>query len=198
MRKLLFIIALISSMNCRAQQVLLDKQENNGDRAIVTTSVIFTKDKGFLGSGASHEIFMQLNRFRRGNVYVDEYSICFPQISTRRWSLDVGRRMLLKTQKDSAIEIANTIPVSESDNTYEIISNYTFYTIHPLYGVSSEQINQIIKGGIKKLRIETNSGAYDLAPNDKSKFWNFSLAVKMCYDCIQKRLSYNNDIHNNF
>lgn len=198
MKKLLLTIALMGSLTCGAQQAILDKQEANGNRAIVTTSVIFTKDKGIFGSGASREIFMQLNRFKRDSSYVDEYTICFPQISTQRWSLDVGRKMLLKTQSDSVIEIANVIPVRESDNTYEIESNYTFYTMHPLYGVNSNQIQQIIKGKIKKLRIETNYGAYDLQPNDNSKFWDFSLAVKMCYDCIQKRLAYNRDIHSGF
>lgn len=198
MRKLLFIIALMASLGCGAQQIILDKQEANQERCIVTSSVIFTRQKGFLGSGAEFKIFMQLNRFKRNNIYIDEYSICFPQVSTRRWSLDVGRKMLLKTQEDSVIELSNTIPMTEADDTYEIIGDYTFYTIHPLYGVSANQIKQIINGQIKKLRIETNAGAYDLQPNDKSKFWNFSLVVKMCYDRIQKQLQYNNDIHNGF
>jgi len=198
MKKLLFVILLMGTLACHAQQVIMDKQEANGDRDIATSSVIFTQDKGLLGTGVKYDISMMFSRTKHDSLYSDSYLILLPLKLLTSRSLDVGRKLLLKTQNDSIIELVNTLPIKTTDNAYEIIGHTIVYTLEPYYGAGPSQIQQIINGGIKKLRIELNTGAFDLQPNDKNKFWNFSLAVKMCYDCIQKRLKYNNDLRNGF
>lgn len=178
-----------------AQGISYDKQEVNGDRVIVTSLCKFAKQKSsFLSGSAEWNVMMKYISVNK------KYGICIPLISMNRENLSAGRKLLIKFENDSTLELSNINNILTSDNTFDIIGGITFYNLYPIYDVSTDKLNLIMKNRVTKLRIEVEwgKGYIDIEQNDYKKIWNFSGVVNDCYNAIKKRLSVNNDIHNGF
>jgi len=197
MKKLLLFLLLIPAF-ANAQDIAYDKQEANGNRSIVTSFVKFAKEKGW--TGAEYKIMMDYTGIVNGSSLIKKYYISIPLTLLEREKLSRGRKLLIKFENGNILELANAINVFESDNTYEIIGGMTFYYLHPMYEMSQEQLDSIVKNRVTKLRIETETGKgyFDIDQNSCTKLWNFSGTISKFYNDIQSRLSINNDIHKDF
>lgn len=86
------------------------------------------------------------------------YGIAVSVAFKSEFSVKKGMRLLLKDKDNNVIELR------AMDNAYSLIKNvdafHYIYFLNAFYEVSEESLSQLC-GGIKKMRLENSSGAFD-------------------------------------
>lgn len=181
---LLLVVVLLVSFAGKAQKIDYDKQEQNGDRTLGTSSMKF----GSSLLGSESKLFMVYVKDQNGLCI----SITIPLSNYVRKELSVGRKLLIKLDNDSILSLINIQNITQLNNDYIMVGSVIVYHMYPTYEIKSDQLTALMKHKAVKLRIETEDGYTDLDSR------NFSKVISKCYDTIQKRLSINHDLHNGF
>lgn len=155
MKKTTFLLAvLLVALNTFAQKIESDNTKD-GERTIICSheNVRSIKDK------IVFSVALCLNQNKSGENY---YNLSLKTTSLSPITVPKGGKLLMKLLDDSIIELST---IMEYDGTVRDVHNvngyvYSDYTIFPSFLLTTEQIEQICKG-VKKIRLETSTGAVD-------------------------------------
>lgn len=186
MKKILFLFLLALYSINSLSQVTVNKVEQDGSRIILTeefriydyklTSCGFARLNCVIDSNGEENYFLGLT--------LNEGIMTFNK----------GRKLLLKFQDDSIMELENIEEIELTDNKLEQSLSHSFYLVYPEYPVTKEQIQNIINNEIVKIRIENNSEYFDR--NIKKN--KFSKGIKSAYEDIQEKKLTKKDIYEGF
>ncbi len=186
MRKILFIfIVLFTYTATYAQKVSIDKMENDGSRVITSeASNLYRKLVSAAGFHLSYVLLSSGNEFWYIQLTLNE----------GKYTMDKGRKLLIKTDKDEIIELENYKVIGPADYEYNVTRYGTDYYIKPGYNISEEQIKQLCSSNVVKIRIETNIENIDREIKPKK----FAKAIKEMYDAICKAKSQSKTVYDGF
>ncbi|MCD7713692.1 MAG: hypothetical protein LUI08_01985 [Prevotella sp.] len=163
----------------------MDKAEADGTRNIATSSATLYQS---MFSAAS---------FQLGCIAQDDGEIIYILYFTLdegKMQIDKGRKLLIKLENDSIVELESATKIGPADYTFDVDRGVTSYYVKPLYIISEEDIENICKGNAKKIRIENNIGNIDR----EIKKNNFSTKLEKMYAVIKEALSEKKDVYSGF
>lgn len=178
-------ICLFASYSSFAQ-IHMDKVEEDGSRIIITSSKNIYK--GWLNAAAVCLVYATLPEQEYETI---ELSLT---LNEGKMQFDKGRKLLLKFNDGSIMELSNSEHIGPTDYTYAVTSEGTDYYTHPRYPITKEQITEIVRKEVVKIRIENNVGYFDR----EIKRNKFSDAIMTLYKAIYIRKQTNNNVYNNF
>ena len=128
MKKILFLILLALYSINSLSQVTVDKAEQDGSRIMLTeefriydyklTSCGFARLNCVIDSNGEENYFIGLT------------------LNEGRMTISKGRKLLLKFQDDSVMELENTEEIELIDNKREQSLSHSFYLVYPEYYVT--------------------------------------------------------------
>lgn len=172
MKRVFTSILLVASMAgiANAQNISVDKVEENGTRYIVTSDSRI----GSLGDLGLKSVT------ENGNT---EYFVNLTLTNNTITEISKGRKLLLKLKNGEIIILENTVDICEKANkSIEGTQNSKFYYISPSYKVSENDLKKIANGEVVKVRIDKNYGNRDVEINNNA----FSSKIKAYYDNIKE------------
>ncbi len=186
--KKFFVLVILTSFSLlsfsQSKGIFYDKTDD-GIRTIITDNEnLYTK----FGEGCDFYLVY---------AYKDDiglYNLVLSLRRTKTEQFDVGRKLLIKFDDGSTMELSNSNRIGRADYTYTVLSGGTLYYMKPCYQITQEQIETICSKNPIKIRIENNMEYYDR--NIKSK--KFSQGLKKQYDNIKYAMTIDNDIHEGF
>lgn len=170
---ILFLILVLANVyNGFAQQnVSKDKMEEDGSRVILSKSYnLYTK----LTSAAGYYLAYVKNA--SGS---EEWSFEIT-LNEGKLTIERGRKLLIKTDNGNIMELENNKEIGRSDYDYNVSKYGTSYYISPSYIITEEQLNELLRSNIIKVRIETNGGSIDRDIKPKK----FAKSLKEMYEAI--------------
>lgn len=174
-------VTMVALLTTSCASLRIDKVESDGSRFLSTKdSRLYT---GFSTGGAfaltclvskdgvaTYSLRLVLNE---GNIRISE-----------------GRKLMLKTDSGKIIELKNLFYVGPG--SYEDVYPNVIAAVY--YGLTEEQINQIIKGNIVKIRIETDGDKIDHNMNSNQ----LSSGLKEKYEAIKVALKEKKTVYSDF
>ena len=191
---LLSMVITIAAMQLSAQQIVVDKVEENGTRLIVTQKVY----SGYPG------IYVGLSSYRVkiGQSDTTVYKLSIRYGSQNKRQISVGRKLLLKLSDNNIITLENAEEIGATDYTSELVQPGTYYErmvyyVFPDYDITESQISQICKNEVIKIRLEYNSGEYTIEETKRKKN-KFATVIRNAYSEIQETYKTEKDIYTDF
>ena len=157
-RFLIYMFAFIAiAINSNAQFV--DRLNQNGKREI--SSKYEKLYESLTGMGVYNLILVQ------DNENTDEISIYLHlQLREGDVIMSEGRKLLIKFDDDSIMELSNLCEVSPSFYTYGGLHHDAILS-HPIYLLSSDNLASLLNKNAVKIRIDTDKGYFDKKINEK-------------------------------
>ena len=190
---MLFI--LMTAVQIKAQDVVVDKVEENGCRFVITNKAFSGFQKIYIGMGSYYVKTDQLD----STVY--NLDILF-RTNSNSITIAKGRKLLLKLSNETIIILENTEQINVGDYEFDVVqltagSTLTMYEYLPSYQLTQEQLNQICNDEVVKIRLEYDTDEYTIEETKRKKN-KFSTAVRTAYDNIQKAYSKQKNIYSDF
>ena len=182
MKKVIFgFVTMIALLTTSCASLRIDKVESDGSRFLSTKdSRLYT---GFSTGGA----FALTCLVSKDGVMTYSLRVVLNEGSVR---ISEGRKLMMKTDSGKIIELTNLFYVGPG--SYEDI--YPNVVAAAYYGLTEEQINQIIKGNIVKIRIETDGKMIDHNLNSNQ----LSSGLKEKYETIKVALKEKKSVYSDF
>lgn len=181
-----FIMLVMCLSNVSAQEITVDKVEQNGVRFIFCSEInpnkMFDKVKIFPFLGAF--------KTKEGE---EIYSLMIRIPSSVPISMNKDAMLLLKTGKDEVIQLHSENECEDKIGRYLEAFKRLEYEITPTYVISEEDLAKF-KDGIKKIRFETVLKVYD----KEFKSDKMGSAILYEYDLIKKAFEKKADIMDGF
>ncbi len=182
-------------------KVETDKQYEDGRRHISTKSVSFA-NTGMRGKVYPTICWLRKSIWDNGT----SYTLVFDIIREGKTLIGEGSRLLLKFDDDSIIELTINNKVDELSNEPNVGRSvfgggmvYTYYTCHPSYSLTEQQIRKIISQEVVKIRMEINTGeGYVDVGTDNTKGLYFSDTLRECYNAIAEKEKQSNGLYDGF
>ena len=162
-----------------------------------STRVIISHSKNLYSEWASGASF-SVEYCQTNNSELWFLSLC---LNEGKRTIDKGRKMLLKFEDGSIIELENCEEIGIADYEYEVTSYGTNYYVYPSYTITEEQIQKIINGNVIKVRIEINTGYLDREIKGKKKKsvkGRMSEDMKEIYDNVKAASLQKKSIYDDF
>lgn len=186
MRKILVLLSIIAcSINCFAQEVYMDKAELDGSRFI--RSKAFNMYSAWMSAAGFCLIYQ---RTSSGS----EFWSLEVTLNEGLHTIEVGRKMLIKTDSGDIFEFENNKYIGPADYEYSVTDLGTNYYLLPSYPITEEQIVKLCSSKVTKVRFETDSGTFDR--DIKSK--KFKKALSEMYESIVAAKSRKNTVYDGF
>lgn len=182
-------------------KVETDKQYEDGRRHISTKSVSFA-NTGMRGKVYPTICWLRKSIWDNGT----SYTLVFDITREEKTLIGEGSRLLLKFDDDSIIELTINNKVDGLSNEPNVGRSvygggmvYTYYTCHPSYSLTEQQIQKIISQEVVKIRMEINTGeGYVDVGTDNTKGLYFSDTLRECYNAIAEKEKQSNGLHDGF
>ena len=182
-------------------KVETDKQYEDGRRHISTKSVSFA-NTGMRGKVYPTICWLRKSIWDNGT----SYTLVFDITREGKTLIGEGSRLLLKFDDDSIIELTINNKVDGLSNEPNVGRSvygggmvYTYYTCHPSYSLTEQQIQKIISQEVVKIRMEINTGeGYVDVGTDNTKGLYFSDTLRECYNAIAEKEKQSNGLHDGF
>lgn len=122
------------------------------------------------------------------------------RIEEYKMTISQGRKFLIKFDDGTVMQLENHTEIGPADYDYKVTSSGTKYSVSPNYVITEDQIMQIIKGNVVKVRIENNTGYIDreMRGFTKKKPSKFPEYLNEMYQNIQQALSSERKITDDF
>lgn len=162
-----------------------------------STRIIMSHSKNLYSEWASGASF-SVEYGKSGNTEVWSIGLC---LNEGKRVIDKGRKLLLKFDDGSIIELENNTEIGPGDYEYEVSKYGTNYYVYPSYNITEEQIQKIIDGNVIKVRIEDNVGYLDREIKGKKKKSvksRMSEDIKELYDNVKAASQQGKSIYDNF
>ena len=182
-------------------KVETDKQYEDGRRHISTKSVSFA-NTGMRGKVYPTICWLRKSIWDNGT----SYTLVFDIMREGKTLIGEGSRLLLKFDDDSIIELTINNKVDGLSNEPNVGRSvygggmvYTYYTCHPSYSLTEQQIQKIISQEVVKIRMEINTGeGYVDVGTDNTKGLYFSDTLRECFNAIAEKEKQSNGLHDGF
>lgn len=182
-------------------KVETDKQYEDGRRHISTKSVSFA-NTGMRGKVYPTICWLRKSIWDNGT----SYTLVFDITREGKTLIGEGSRLLLKFDDDSIIELTINNKVDGLSNEPNVGRSvygggmvYTYYTCHPSYSLTEQQIQKIISQEVVKIRMEINTGeGYVDVGTDNTKGLYFSDTLRECYNAIVEKEKQSNGLYDGF
>ena len=182
-------------------KVETDKQYEDGRRHISTKSVSFA-NTGMRGKVYPTICWLRKSIWDNGT----SYTLVFDITREGKTLIGEGSRLLLKFDDDSIIELTINNKVDGLSNEPNVGRSvygggmvYTYYTCHPSYSLTEQQIQKIISQEVVKIRMEINTGeGYVDVGTDNTKGLYFSDTLRECFNAIAEKEKQSNGLHDGF
>jgi hypothetical protein len=182
-------------------KVETDKQYEDGRRHISTKSVSFA-NTGMRGKVYPTICWLRKSIWDNGT----SYTLVFDITREEKTLIGEGSRLLLKFDDDSIIELTINNKVDGLSNEPNVGRSvygggmvYTYYTCHPSYSLTEQQIQKIISQEVVKIRMEINTGeGYVDVGTDNTKGLYFSDTLRECFNAIAEKEKQSNGLHDGF
>ena len=182
-------------------KVETDKQYEDGRRHISTKGVSFA-NTGMRGKVYPTICWLRKSIWDNGT----SYTLAFDITREEKTLIGEGSRLLLKFDDDSIIELTINNKVDGLSNEPNVGRSvygggmvYTYYTCHPSYSLTEQQIQKIISQEVVKVRMEINTGeGYVDVGTDNTKGLYFSDTLRECYNAIAEKEKQSNGLHDGF
>ena len=179
-------------------KVETDKQYEDGRRHISTKSVSFA-NTGMRGKVYPTICWLRKSIWDNGT----SYTLVFDIMREGKTLIGEGSRLLLKFDDDSIIELTINNKVDGLSNEPNVGRSvygggmvYTYYTCHPSYSLTEQQIQKIISQEVVKIRMEINTGeGYVDVGTDNTKGLYFSDTLRECFNAIAEKEKQSNGLH---
>ncbi len=182
-----FLFASVILSSCSVQKVIqVDKVEGNGKRTIAsknynlymgfTTSIWYNLDCIVLSEGDT-SFFLELTI-----------------IDNSRLQIDKGRKLLIKFEDGTIMELQNFTKIGPGDYQYKVSSGSVNYYMEPFYSITQEQIKQLMTKRASKIRIEHDIDVIDRNITAKK----LSNGISEAYTMIMKALKTTKTIYSDF
>lgn len=156
MRKLIASLLLLASLPMVAQEIVIDDVQS-GVRSTATDFTVCRSvtDKMVLSVGINSIISEE----KKDTTLYLSTKITF----TKPLEINKGGTILLKLSDDSVMELHAATASSGTVRDVHSVNGFTYsdYSITPSFKILPEQLNDIIKKGVKKIRIEISPSFYD-------------------------------------
>lgn len=193
MKKFIFLILAAAGYYSSFAQtggVFSDKTNEDGSRLISSASVNCRN-----GMADRHPMLFAVSRFSMGNEIAWSLEVDFPDGVS--FKIPQGACMLIKLADGSMIELKQTWPTNDTQDIvgkYQDMAKMRLYTMHGSYGVTEEQLSQIAKKGVAKIRVERQADTFD-TEFKKNKVGE---AVAAGYAAVLAAASQNSDVRSGF
>lgn len=194
MKKLALILLLLcvgwSAAFAQTVGIFIDKTESDGSRFIASESVNCRN-----GMSDRHPMFFAVTRFSMDDRVEWHLTVDFSDVKPFR--IPVGGGILIKLSDNSVIELKQTLPTDETTDvvgTYSDMARIRTYTMHGSYAITEAQIAQIAEKGVVKIRVERDSGTFDVNYK-KDKVGG---AVAAAYEAVKDAAAGNSDLRSGF
>lgn len=182
-------------------KVETDKQYEDGRRHISTKGVSFAIT-GMRGKVYPTICWLCKSIWDNGT----SYTLVFDITREEKTLIGEGSRLLLKFDDDSIIELTINNKVDGLSNEPNVGRSvygggmvYTYYTCHPSYSLTEQQIQKIISQEVVKIRMEINTGeGYVDVGTDNTKGLYFSDTLRECFNAIAEKEKQSNGLHDGF
>lgn len=182
-------------------KVETDKQYEDGRRHISTKRVSFA-NTGMRGKVYPTICWLRKSIWDNGT----SYTLVFDITREEKTLIGEGSRLLLKFDDDSIIELTINNKVDGLSNEPNVGRSvygggmvYTYYTCHPSYSLTEQQIQKIISQEVVKIRMEINTGeGYVDVGTDNTKGLYFSDTLRECFNAIAEKEKQSNGLHDGF
>ena len=182
-------------------KVETDKQYEDGRRHISTKGVSFV-NTGMRGKVYPTICWLRKSIWDNGT----SYTLVFDITREGKTLIGEGSRLLLKFDDDSIIELTINNKVDGLSNEPNVGRSvygggmvYTYYTCHPSYSLTEQQIQKIISQEVVKIRMEINTGeGYVDVGTDNTKGLYFSDTLRECFNAIAEKEKQSNGLHDGF
>lgn len=180
-----FVSVILSS--CSVQKVIqVDKTEEDGKRTISSkrynlyrgwsTSIGYNLDCIILAEGDTS--------FFLGLIIQED----------TRLRIDEGRKLLIKFEDGTLMELMNFTRIGPGDYTYSVSSSSVSYYMRPFYSITQEQIKQLMTKRASKIRIEHDIDVIDRNITAEK----MSNGISEAYTIIMKALKTPKTIYSDF
>lgn len=179
-------------------KVETDKQYEDGRRHISTKGV------SFANTGTRGKVYPTICWLRK-SIWDNgtSYTLVFDIMREGKTLIGEGSRLLLKFDDDSIIELTINNKVDGLSNEPNVGRSvygggmvYTYYTCHPSYSLTEQQIQKIISQEVVKIRMEINTGeGYVDVGTDNTKGLYFSDTLRECFNAIAEKEKQSNGLH---
>lgn len=161
MKKLILLVLLFVPIISSAQKIDSDKTKN--DTRIISTSSKSIGTKATL-LGHKNISFSFLVNATKDSTFYELFVtyLCSENLNNDRPEINKGNSLLLKKEDGNIIELHNKTKIGLRDSYPLLKGRYIYYITIPIYTITREQINDIIKNDIIKVRIETDSNPIDM------------------------------------
>lgn len=162
-----------------------------------STRIIMSHSKNLYSEWASGASF-SVEYGKSGNIEIWSIGLC---LNEGKRVIDKGRKLLLKFDDGSIIELKNNTEIGPGDYEYEVSKYGTNYYVYPSYNITEEQIQKIIDGNVIKVRIEDNIGYLDREIKGKKKKSvksRMSEDMKELYENVKAASQQGKSIYDNF
>ncbi len=186
MKKLLLIALMLLPMVANAE--VYDKTSVDGETRFVASERV----KLYTTWGGDTEFGLSTTEaLKEEGLFTLDFVLAEGKIQIQK-----GRKLLIKFDDGSIMELENVQEVGLADYTYKVVGGgtMTLYYVRPSYLLTEAQVKEIINKTAVKLRIEFDSGQADrdIKKNGLSK----NLAPM--YESILKALSTKKTIYSDF
>ena len=181
---MLLFLAFISITSAYAQ-INKDKVEEDGSRVILSDSKNLYRK---MASAAGFYLAYVLDA--QGN---EEWSLEV-KLNEGKSQIAVGRKLLIKSDDGSVMELQNSKEIGPADYTYNVTRYGTDYYVRPSYILTEAQLKTLINSKVIKIRIETDSDMFDR----EIKSAKFQKNLKEMYDAICAQKQKSNNVYDGF
>ncbi len=194
MKKLLLSFFLVPSVlfvsclgtNTISRGVSIDKIENDGSRSIVS-------DINNLYAEWTSAAAFRLSCLITSTH--DTTFILMVTLNEGKLTIDKGRKMLIKFEDNTIMELSNISKIGPTDYDYNVTRYGTDYYVYPDYKLTVNQINELMTKKAVKVRIEHDLGEIDRELSGQNKLGK---GITAEYESIIEALNTKKNIYSNF
>ena len=191
MRNVLLAIVAMLSLQASAQGIDKVRVLPDDTRVISTTLCGYAKADGLFGKtlkvGMSHITYSDSET---------TFAIIIPQTSDHYMDFPAGKRAVIKQANGHVLTLENVHNIGKSDNHRALNDRYTIY---PEYAVSVQQLAELGRSEVVKIRLDTDGDTYiDIDRKDYQKQWMFNKYVQQCLNVLKWKLAEEKGIYKGF
>ena len=195
MKKIIVLIITVLSLSSLSysQNVRVDKYDVED-----STRVVLSYWKNFYTEWSTAASFSVGYAVNKNGLYLWQLDVC---LNEGKIQISKGRKMLLKFDDDSILELENSTEIGPGDYKYDVSKYGTTYYVYPSYSITEEQIQKIISGNVIKVRIEHEVGFVDReikGVKKKSPKSRFSEGMEQLYTDVKAASQQTKNIRDNF
>lgn len=186
----ILLLLCVSCIGVGEKGLIMDKVELNGNRKIISKpQKLYSSFSSLRNKVSYYNLFCEV--FPKN----DTIFIMMLTLNEGKLQIDEGRKLLIKFEDESVMELSNFTRIGPADYQYEVTSDGTNYYVIPWYLITRKQIHELMTKKAVKVRIEHNVGQIDCELTDLNRL---SKGMTAAYESIKDALSKNKNIYSDF